>query len=394
MLSLCAMFQSMSSSIRICHLADIHLGYRRYNKLTESGHNQREVDVNAAFREAIDRIIRINPDLVIIAGDVFHSVRPSNSVLAFCFRQLSRLESGIKAPIVIVAGNHESPKRIDTGNILRLYKEINRVEVVDTKSERLFFPDISTSILCVPHNALTEVDQVEFRADDRAKYNILCTHAQVNDKWRSDFGGVDLELKSLAPHEWDYIALGHVHLHKEVALNTCYPGSLEFTSTNIWAEADENKGFIEIELPSGQRKFHELTSPREVRSLLPLDATGLSPDEVMQQIVDVLESVPGGVEGKILRLEINNLSREIFRQLDHKELRRWKSKALNITIDHRTPEHAGASKAFISGKKKNMREEFFEFCKEQGELSSTVTDLEKVFSSYWQKTEDLVEVNE
>jgi DNA repair exonuclease SbcCD nuclease subunit len=75
------------------------------------------------------------------------------------------------------------------------------------------------------------------RADDRFEHNILVVHAQVNEKWVSDFGGVDVELKALSPHEWDYIALGHVHIHRAVGLNAAYSGSIEHTSTNIWGEA-------------------------------------------------------------------------------------------------------------------------------------------------------------
>ena len=39
--------------LTVCHLADIHLGYRRYNRLSKNGQNQRELDVNLAFHEAI-----------------------------------------------------------------------------------------------------------------------------------------------------------------------------------------------------------------------------------------------------------------------------------------------------------------------------------------------------
>lgn len=55
------------------------------------GINQREADVNVAFQEAITRIISLKPDVTIIAGDLFHAVRPSNTVVTFCFRQLRRL---------------------------------------------------------------------------------------------------------------------------------------------------------------------------------------------------------------------------------------------------------------------------------------------------------------
>jgi DNA repair exonuclease SbcCD nuclease subunit len=116
--------QAIKPLITICHLADVHLGYRRYNRLTKTGLNQREVDVSLAFQEAITRIISLRPDIVVIAGDLFHSVRPSNAVVTFCFRQLRRLTRESGAQVVIVGGNHEAPKRVDTGSVLQIFSEI------------------------------------------------------------------------------------------------------------------------------------------------------------------------------------------------------------------------------------------------------------------------------
>ena len=228
-----------SSGIRICHLADVHLGYRRYNKLSKSGVNQREVDVNLAFQEAISRIIALHPDATIIAGDLFHSVRPSNAVVTFCFRQLRRLARETGAPVILVGGNHETPKRADTGSVLQLFSEIENVYVADATQETFTFKDKSLAVTCLPHAALLDKGMPRLRADDRFQHNVLVVHAQVNEQWVSDFGGAELELKSLSPHEWDYIALGHVHMQRAVGLNAAYAGSIEHTSTNIWAESKE-----------------------------------------------------------------------------------------------------------------------------------------------------------
>ena len=62
--------------MRLVHLADLHLGFRQYQRLTPAGINQREADVAGTFRRALDRVIALRPDLVLVAGDVFHTVRP------------------------------------------------------------------------------------------------------------------------------------------------------------------------------------------------------------------------------------------------------------------------------------------------------------------------------
>jgi len=67
--------------MRIAHLADLHLGFRQFQRLDASGVNQREADVAGAFRRAIDAVIDRRPDAVLIAGDLFHSVRPTNRAI-------------------------------------------------------------------------------------------------------------------------------------------------------------------------------------------------------------------------------------------------------------------------------------------------------------------------
>lgn len=324
---------SKKPSLRVCHLADVHLGYRRYNKLSKNGMNQREVDVNLAFQESVSRIISLRPDATIIAGDLFHAVRPSNAIVTFCFRQLRRLSRDTGAPIILVAGNHETPKRADTGSVLQLLGEIENVYVAESAQEVFTFKEKSLAVTCLPHAALLELKAGTLRADDRFAHNILVVHGQVNERWVSDFGGAEVELKALSPHEWDYIALGHVHINRPVALNAAYSGALEHTSNNIWSESSLQKGFLEVSLPGGKRTFYPLTSPREVVVIEPLEVEGLEPQDIMGLIRDRVDSVPGGLEGKIVKLEVRGMSRETYRHLDHKELRSLRAQALHLTLD-------------------------------------------------------------
>lgn len=320
-------------SIRICHLADVHLGYRRYNKLTKAGLNQREVDVSRAFQETITRIIALEPDAVVIAGDLFHSVRPSNSVLTFSFRQIKRLAQGIDAPVIITGGNHEAPKRADTGSVLQLLTEIDGVYVADAERKTFNFPDRNLSVCCLPHTAIQGLEHDLLRSNDSYAYNVLVAHAQVNQGWISDFGGAEIDLKVLAPHEWDYIALGHVHMYQAVGLQAVYAGAIEHTANNIWGEAKDLKGFVEVSLPSGKRTFHALTTPREVLALDAIDAQGMDSDDLMGQITSQLDGIAGGIDGKIVRLPVHGVTREVYKSLDHKKIRAYRARALNLSLD-------------------------------------------------------------
>ncbi len=374
-------------ALRVCHLADVHLGYRRYNKLSKSGLNQRELDVNIAFQEAITRIISIKPDVTIIAGDLFHSVRPSNAVVTFCFRQLRRLAKDTGAPVIVVGGNHETPKRADTGSVLQLFSEIENVHVADATQETFTFRDKSLAVTCLPHQAIANREGKPLRADDRFDHNILVVHAQVNEKWVSDFGGVELELKALSPHEWDYIALGHVHVHRTVGLNAAYSGSLEHTSTNIWGEAAELKGFLEVSLPAAKRTFHPLTSPREVIVLPSVDASGMEPEDLTRQIVERGEAVAGGLDGKIVRLSIHNVSRETYRNLDHKELRALRAKALNLTLDITFSAHRPEVEGLQQPGKGLLKDQLIEFSKGWDAPGVSTEELSEVLAGYLAKLE-------
>lgn len=373
--------------LRICHLADAHLGYRRYNRLTKTGVNQREMDVNVAFQEAIRRIILLKPDATIIAGDLFHSVRPSNAIVTFCFRQLRRLARETGSPVILVAGNHETPKRADTGSVMQLFGEIEGVYVADSKLEVFSFPDKGLSVACLPHAALVGRGQLMLRADDRYSCNILVVHAQVNEQWVSEFGGEEVNLKELSPHEWDYIALGHVHLHRPVALNAAYSGALEHTANNIWSEASTQKGFLEVVFPEGKRTFHPLTSPREVVVLEPIDAEPLTPDELTSLIIQRGESVAGGLEGKIVRMEIRNVSRECYRNLGHKELRDLRGKALHFTLDLSFATTSSLSQSALQPGKGLLRDQLVEYSRSTQVPGITPEEIAGVLESYLAKLE-------
>jgi DNA repair exonuclease SbcCD nuclease subunit len=365
----------------------VHLGYRRYNKLTKAGLNQREADVNLAFQEAINRIIAIKPDAVVIAGDLFHSVRPSNAVVTFCFRQLRKLVRELGAPVVIVGGNHEAPKRVDTGSVLQLFSEIDGVYVADAGREVFTFSEKGLAITCLPHAAFAELSSLQLRADDRFAYNVLVAHAQVNEGWVSDFGGAEVDLASLKPHEWDYIALGHVHIHRLVGRQAAYSGAIEHTSTNIWGEARELKGFLEVQLASGKRTFHPLTSPREVVVLDPVDGAGMEPNELMAAITERIDSVAGGLDGKIARLSLANISRESYKNLDHKALRALRTKALHLTLDITFVSATGDVSSMGKPGKGLLRDQLVDFSKTWDAPGISQIELAEMLERYLAKVE-------
>src|SRR5947208_835480 len=97
--------------MKLAHLADLHLGFRQFDRQTPKGANQREVDVAEVCKRAVDDMLEQKPELIVVAGDLFHSVRPTNAAILYCFRQLHRLRTGLPGtPIVVIAGEHDTPR--------------------------------------------------------------------------------------------------------------------------------------------------------------------------------------------------------------------------------------------------------------------------------------------
>ncbi|HYR08505.1 MAG TPA: exonuclease SbcCD subunit D [Longimicrobium sp.] len=330
--------------MKIAHLADLHLGYRAYHRVNARGGNVRESDVADAFRQAVNRMVELRPDLVLVAGDVFHTVRPSNSAIADAFRQFSLLADRLPdVPIVMIAGNHDSPRSADTGNILNLFREIDGVRVVCDECRSIRLPEIDTSILCLPHVSLSTGEEVPMEPDSGSKHNVLMLHGTIEGesadqklRYISEYGGAVIPEGKIDPAQWDYVALGHYHLCQDLAPNMWYSGGLERTSANIWFERDE-KGFLMYGTKTGRAEF-EPVNTRAMVDLPRIEAGGLGAEELDETIRASVERIPDGLQGKIVRLVIYDVPRAVVRELNHKRIREWKAEAVHFHLDARPPE--------------------------------------------------------
>ncbi len=340
--------------MRIAHVADLHLGARQYHRLNARGRNQREEDVGIAFVRAVDGIIAARPDAVLVAGDLFHAVRPSNSAILLAYQQFGRLRRELPdAPIVVIAGNHDTPRSTDTVSIFGLLHELG-LYVAHESARRFDFPGLDLSVLAVPHAALTETPRPALEPSGDAKYQVLMTHGEVPglfgglDRTMAEAGGAHLEDSDLLRAEWAYVALGHYHVQHEVHPRVWYSGSLEYVSPNPWGELREEatqgipgKGWLLVDLAASRVTRHPIEAPRRVLDLPALDATDLAAPELDRMIASAVGEVPNGVEGAVVRLVVREVSRAVARELDHAKIRGWKASALHFQLDLRRPEERG-----------------------------------------------------
>jgi DNA repair exonuclease SbcCD nuclease subunit len=193
---------------------------------------------------AVDGVIAARPDAVVIAGDLFHSVRPTNAAIVFAFKQFQRLREALpRAPIVLVAGNHDTPRSAETGSILRLFEELG-VDVAADEARRLEYPALDLSVLAVPHQSLIAGERPSLRPDSRARHRVMVLHGEIEGKLPTErhiveYGGALVSFRELGIEEWSYVALGDYHVQHEVATNAWYSGSLEYVGLNIWGQLAE-----------------------------------------------------------------------------------------------------------------------------------------------------------
>jgi DNA repair exonuclease SbcCD nuclease subunit len=331
--------------MRLAHLSDLHLGYRQYQRLTPGGINQREADVAATFRAVIDRVVALRPEAVVVAGDVFHTVRPTNQAILHAFLQFSRLRQALPdAAIVLVAGNHDIPRTAETGGILQLFAQIGLV-VVDREPRRLSFPELELSILAIPGGP---GQKPALTIDPSMRYNVLVAHGIVPDVVPPLPGQEPVNQYSraeLMSAPWTYVAMGDYHVHQEVSPHIYYSGSIEYTSLNPWrdveAERDgvaRGKGFVERNLATGAHEFHIVPPARPFLDLPAVQARGLTPAEIDERIARTVEKVKGGIDDKVVRLIVRDVSRQVARELDQRAIRELKRRALNFQLDIRRPE--------------------------------------------------------
>src|SRR5690242_2349955 len=92
--------------MRLLHTSDWHLGR------TVKQRWSRDAEFDAVLAEITGIARDAGPDLIIHSGDLFDSIRPAASDLARCLRTLADLSQ--VAPVVVVAGNHDSPVLLET----------------------------------------------------------------------------------------------------------------------------------------------------------------------------------------------------------------------------------------------------------------------------------------
>ena len=320
-------------------LADLHLGFRSFTKEV-GGRNLREQDVEKAWEEAVERVIHANPDLVTIAGDIFHHPRVSTYAVRSFVNGLLRLSNETTAEIVVAQGNHDAGRTSDVLTPLVMGEHLDRVHIVTTP-ERLEFGmhGEMVSVTVFPFVAREGGDNYRLEPDPSADVNVLVMHAAVKGAAEGDtlpyfYGsGQSLDVGREADR-WDVVACGDYHEFTRLHPTRLafYSGSLERTSSNIWQEKAP-KGFVAYDTATGDMEL----VPVGNRNMIDLEFDGhpVTVASTLNEELNRLVDDPDALAGFIVRLKVDDFPRSDREHIDWGAVRTLKERCAHFYLDIR-----------------------------------------------------------
>ena len=92
--------------MKLLHTSDWHLGKRLEDF-------QRIEEQQAVLQEICELADREQVDAVLVAGDLFDNFNPPTEAVDLFYKTLKRLSNNGRRPVIAIAGNHDSPDRIE-----------------------------------------------------------------------------------------------------------------------------------------------------------------------------------------------------------------------------------------------------------------------------------------
>lgn len=317
--------------MRILHFSDTHLGYNDLDKIGPNGVNLREQDFYNVFETIIDKAIELKPDLVIHSGDFFHRPSPPNRPMIFALAQLSRLNKA-NIPIVLIAGNHETPKTVFTSPILEAFKSLDGVYPIFNQVYETFeFGELVVHGL--PHInddqlLLLEMDKINPVKD---KFNVILLHTSIGKNYIMEEFGEKLYPPSRMEllNQFDYVALGHWHNYQKVSkLETAwYCGAPERMAET---EIGKEKGYCLLTLEKGKKcvpEFHSVPT-RNWFKIEIKDCKKKSLDVIEKEIKDQAAELE--LEGSLLSLFLKDIESLQSLAISNKMIRDWMPDPIHI----------------------------------------------------------------
>ena len=285
--------------MKLLHTADWHLGKRLgdYSRLSEQ-------------REVLDEICAIAEaeavDAVLIAGDLFDTFNPPNEALELFYRTVHRLSNSGARAVIAIAGNHDSPDRVEAPDPLARECGVFLVgrpgstfssgctdAGIDTLHTSPGFAELRLPhcpdplrLILTPYanettlkrflgdddreQSLREVLQQDWQrlADqhcDPRGVNVLMAHLYFrqrngpapdepdDEKPILHVGGASAVFTEDIPAQMQYAALGHLHRYQTVSSAPCPVCYSSSPLAYSFSEAEQQKQVVVIEVEAGSK---------------------------------------------------------------------------------------------------------------------------------------------
>ncbi len=317
--------------MKVVALGDAHLG-RSYYSFTdpETGVNQRERDFEISFESAIELALAQRPDVVLWLGDIFDHPRPTYRSFRIVQRALQRIRDHGVATVVI-SGNHDTPRLPGTGSpysaLADTFPEVHFAHRL--AYERFELPGLvvhAVPQMLTVQNTLDALDQAD-HSRSLDKSNLLLTHpriTQVEPRY-ADINEIEIDAGALRS---DFVLLGHYHFHTRVNEAMWYAGSTD--SFSFADDPDKAKGIVMLDTDSGECRHLAIEGQRQLVTLETVQALGLSPAEVHEQVMARATTAP---DGAVARLYLDGVDPEAYRLLDLEEVRATAGAALFLKLE-------------------------------------------------------------
>ena len=254
--------------MKIVHCSDLHLGKkvsgnREYVK-------KRYEDFFSAFENFIAKVKEINPDVCIIAGDIFDKKEISPDILSKTENLFKELRSYVKKEVIAIEGNHDNSKALEDSwleylheqSLLKVFyfnknfEEENYLKIEDINFYPIGYPGFMID------EALRKLSE-KLNSDEK---NIVIVHTGISAGENTLPGLVSTSILDLFKDKAIYVAGGHIHSFTTYPKEKPYffvSGSLEFS--NVQNEKSDKKGFILFDTDTLNYEFIELEHRKRIK---------------------------------------------------------------------------------------------------------------------------------
>ncbi len=271
--------------LRLLHLADVHLG-KAFHMLGAQGAAQRRA-LEDAFVRSVDLALAREVQVVVIAGDLFDSPRPSLALLDLVQRELRRLDDrGIWT--ALVAGNHDVAPDGFVGGSDRLRHAGSRVLLFGRTVVSHPIPELDLTITGRSPEPGTPASPLAGWPRERGtRFAVGVTHGSAYRGGQVE-GTATIHPQEIRDLGLDYLALGDWHSASEV---TASPAAWYAGSPELLAYDQEGAGhalLVEVSEP-GRAAVTAVRVGRRQYKKLDLDVSALDDAALRKAIEDAAD---------------------------------------------------------------------------------------------------------